>query len=75
LYLNTRVALLNTSINPWYFEGVAGTGIGGPHVGANYSLKPSILWVTKNVCSNVSVLFCSLAHVHHDAHFDFDECF
>ena len=31
VYLETRKKLLSTDMNPWYFEGRAGRGIGGPH--------------------------------------------
>ena len=31
VYLETRKKLLSIDMNPWYFEGRAGRGIGGPH--------------------------------------------
>ena len=31
VYKETRHRLLSTAHNPWYFEGKAGSGIGGPH--------------------------------------------
>ncbi|BAV08782.1 hypothetical protein SAMN05421788_101238 [Filimonas lacunae] len=37
VYINTRKMLLSTN-NPYFFKGIAGEGIGGPHVG------PDMIW-------------------------------
>ena len=37
-YVRTRAYVLSARSNPWYFKGVAGEGIGGPHIG------PSTIW-------------------------------
>jgi meiotically up-regulated gene 157 (Mug157) protein len=42
LYLNTRKFILSPD-NPWYFEGKAGKGIGGPHVGEEMIWPLSII--------------------------------
>ena len=42
LYLATRRVLLSSN-NPYYFNGTAGSGIGGPHVGLNYIWPMSLI--------------------------------
>jgi len=42
LYLNTRTFLLSNS-NPYFFQGSAGEGIGGPHVGLGHIWPMSII--------------------------------
>jgi meiotically up-regulated gene 157 (Mug157) protein len=42
LYQNTRKFVLSKD-NPWYFEGKAASGIGGPHVGVNMIWPMSII--------------------------------
>lgn len=42
IYQNTRRFVLSTD-NPYYFEGTAGAGIGGPHVGPDYIWPMSII--------------------------------
>ena len=42
LYQTTRAVLLSSG-NPYYFNGTAGSGIGGPHVGLDYIWPMSII--------------------------------
>ena len=42
VYQNTRRFVLSTD-NPYYFEGKAGKGIGGPHIGPDYIWPMSIM--------------------------------
>eukprot|EP00605_Chrysophyceae_sp_TOSAG23-4_P000619 GSChrysophyteH1.ASY1.ANO1.698.1 assembled CDS len=42
LYLKTRKTLLSESTNPFFFSGIAGSGIGGPHVGYQMAWPMSI---------------------------------
>ncbi len=42
IYQNTRKFILSPS-NPWYFEGSAGKGVGGPHVGEDMIWPLSII--------------------------------
>ena len=42
LYLATRAVLLSSN-NPYYFNGTAGTGIGGPHIGLDYIWPMSLI--------------------------------
>ena len=42
LYLATRAVLLSSN-NPYFFNGTAGTGIGGPHVGLDYIWPMSLI--------------------------------
>lgn len=55
IYQSTRAALLSTTTNPYYFEGSAGRGIGGPHVGLD-SIWPM-------VCGQGGVLSVEAARV------------
>ena len=40
LYQTTRTVLLSSS-NPYFFNGTAGSGVGGPHVGLDFMSVPS----------------------------------
>lgn len=42
VYEKTRPRLLNASTNPFFFQGNAGEGVGGPHVGYGYAWPMSI---------------------------------
>jgi uncharacterized protein len=42
VYKTTRPRLMNSSTNPFYFEGSDGEGIGGPHVGYGYAWPMAI---------------------------------
>jgi len=35
--------VLSNTTNPWYFEGTAGKGVGGPHVGTGHIWPMSII--------------------------------
>ncbi|OWP03159.1 hypothetical protein B2J93_7185 [Marssonina coronariae] len=43
VYRNTRKMLLNKASNPYYLEGTAFRGIGGPHVGLQHAWPMSLL--------------------------------
>ncbi|XP_065197232.1 uncharacterized protein LOC135828738 [Sycon ciliatum] len=43
LYLTTRQHILSPDTNPYFFRGPAGSGVGGPHNGANYIWPLSIM--------------------------------
>jgi meiotically up-regulated gene 157 (Mug157) protein len=43
IYQNTRKAILSLDSNPYFFKGVAGEGVGGPHVGDSYIWPMSII--------------------------------
>lgn len=43
VYQNTRKRLLSKSTNPYYLEGKAFHGIGGPHIGPEYAWPMSLL--------------------------------
>jgi uncharacterized protein len=42
VYETTRPRLMNSSTNPFFFEGSDGEGIGGPHVGYGYAWPMAI---------------------------------
>lgn len=42
-YQRTRKMVLSTSTNPYFFNGTAGQGVGGPHVGLNRIWPMSIM--------------------------------
>jgi len=57
IYLNTRKFALSTS-NPWYFEGKAGKGIGGPHVGEGMVWPLSIIVQALTSTSKAEITQC-----------------
>lgn len=44
LYLNTRKAVLSNA-NPWYMNGTAGAGVGGPHNGIGWLWPMSVVQI------------------------------
>jgi uncharacterized protein len=57
LYQNTRKLLLSDS-NPWYFEGKAASGIGGPHVGIDMIWPMSIIMQAKTSTDENEITQC-----------------
>lgn len=57
IYWNTRKFALSTS-NPWYFEGKAGKGIGGPHVGEGMVWPLSIIVQALTSTSKTEITQC-----------------
>lgn len=57
VYRNTRLFVLSTS-NPWYFEGKAGKGIGGPHVGEDMVWPLSITMQALTSSSKTEIAEC-----------------
>jgi meiotically up-regulated gene 157 (Mug157) protein len=58
LYQNTRKAVLS-SANPWYLNGTAGSGIGGPHNGWPYIWPMAIImqgWTAQTDAEVLQVL-------------------
>lgn len=50
IYKNTRELILNLDENPYFFKGLAGEGVGGPHIGMKYIWPMSI--ITRAITSN-----------------------
>lgn len=57
VYLNTRKFLLSAD-NPFYFEGKAGKGIGGPHVGVDMIWPLSIIMQGLTTINAEEVRYC-----------------
>jgi meiotically up-regulated gene 157 (Mug157) protein len=57
VYLATRNFILS-EINPFYFSGTAGSGVGGPHVGEFYIWPMSILMRALTSDSDQEILTC-----------------
>lgn len=57
IYQDTRSFLLS-EINPYYFSGTAGSGIGGPHVGEYYVWPMSILMTALTSNDDKEILNC-----------------
>lgn len=57
LYRNTRKYILGDD-NPWYFEGTAAKGIGGPHVGADMIWPMSIIMQAMTSDSDEEIAAC-----------------
>lgn len=57
LYQNTRKFVLSGN-NPWYFEGKAGKGIGGPHVGEEMIWPMSIIMQAMTSTSKEEIKTC-----------------
>jgi len=57
LYLATRAVLLSPS-NPYYFNGTAGSGIGGPHVGLDYIWPMSLIARALTSTSDEEIMYC-----------------
>jgi len=43
IYRNTRELVLSLEENPYYFKGLAGEGVGGPHEGLKYIWPMAII--------------------------------
>jgi meiotically up-regulated gene 157 (Mug157) protein len=57
IYQNTRKFILSSD-NPWYFQGKAGEGIGGPHVGEEMIWPMSIIMQAMTSESENEILKC-----------------
>lgn len=57
LYQNTRKMLLSDA-NPWYFEGKAASGIGGPHIGVDMIWPMALIMQAKTSTSNQEIMQC-----------------
>jgi len=57
LYLNTRRFVLNRD-NPWFFEGKAASGIGGPHVGESMIWPMGIIMRAMTSNDDQEILQC-----------------
>lgn len=57
IYLDTRNYVLS-SRNPFYFSGVAGEGVGGPHVGYKYAWPMAIVMRAMTTDSDEEILSC-----------------
>jgi len=70
IYLNTRRFVLSKD-NPWFFEGKAASGVGGPHVGAEMIWPMSIIMraVTSNNDKEIIQCLRWLKNTHADTGF------
>eukprot|EP00658_Telonema_sp_P-2_P023021 TRINITY_DN19224_c0_g2_i4.p1 TRINITY_DN19224_c0_g2~~TRINITY_DN19224_c0_g2_i4.p1 ORF type:complete len:403 (-),score=42.12 TRINITY_DN19224_c0_g2_i4:11-1219(-) len=68
VYLETRRRLLSTEKNPWYFEGTAGKGIGGPHQGTGMIWPMAVIMqaLTSRDESEISACLEMLESTHAD---------
>jgi len=76
IYQNTRRFVLSRS-NPYYFEGPAGAGIGGPHIGPGYIWPMSIMMRAftsnddreiRDCIANLMVTDCGTGFMHESYH-------
>ena len=65
IYLNTRRFVLSDD-NPYFFRGVAGEGIGGPHVGLNYiwPIAVTMRALTSNDDAEILTALSTLRNTH-----------
>lgn len=70
VYINTRKFLFSKN-NPYYFEGTAGSGIGGPHAGLGMIWHLSIIMrgITSNDKNEIRNCIKTLKHTHADTGF------
>ena len=57
VYLNTRKLVLSNA-NPYFFQGKAGEGIGGPHIGFGYIWPMSIIMRCNTTHDNKEIRKC-----------------
>ena len=57
LYVATRAVLLSSN-NPYFFNGTAGSGIGGPHIGLDYIWPMSLIARALTSTSDEEIVYC-----------------
>ena len=67
VYLNTREAVLSADTNPFFFQGRAGEGVGGPHAGYGMVWPMSIIVRALTTDDEAEIKACIDALVHSTA--------
>lgn len=70
-YLETRKRVLSNATNPYFFQGKAAEGVGGPHVGTNFIWPMSIIMraLTSDDDAEIAQCLAILARTHADKYF------